>query len=204
MLNPKIQHLALYAKENTITDICMVECVDSPYIQPQRLNYVENGYKKSWDFIKSHDSVSIVLHNVETDSLIVVRQFRPPVFVREGNKAAYVYELCAGLVDKPNKSIEQIAVEEVMEECGYKVGLDNLQKINTFRNSVGSSGAKQHMFYARVDSKDKHSEGGGVDGEVIEYFEIAREDLLDFLQEESIIKTPSLGFGILWFLQYTT
>lgn len=32
-----------------------------------------------------------------------------------------MYELCAGLIDKGAKSQEQIAAEEIAEECGYQV-----------------------------------------------------------------------------------
>lgn len=33
----------------------------------------------------------------------------------------YTIELCAGLLDKPGLSAAQTAVEEVIEECGYRV-----------------------------------------------------------------------------------
>lgn len=41
-------------------------------------------------------------------------------------------ELCAGIIDK-NKSLVEIAREEVIEECGYDVPLDSIQEIQTFR-----------------------------------------------------------------------
>ncbi|RDU54801.1 NUDIX domain-containing protein [Helicobacter sp. MIT 00-7814] len=227
--NPTSANLASLlasAKQSAISDITLAPCVDSPYIKPQRMHYVENGFKKTWDFIQSHDSVAIILHNVDNDSFIVVRQFRPAVFIREQERkekskenqisqnqapqentdeksVGYVYELCAGLVDKEGKSIEQIAAEEVLEECGYKVDSSALVEVATFRTSVGSSGAQQYLFYARVGQKDKVCAGGGIDGEVIECFEIARGDLEAFLQDSRFVKTPGLGFGILWFLQHT-
>ncbi len=214
------------AKQSTISDITLAPCVDSPYIKPKRMHYVENGFKKIWDFVQSHDSVAIILHNVDNDSFIVVRQFRPAVFIREQERkkenkekealqnqafqentdeksVGYIYELCAGLVDKEGKSIKQIAAEEVLEECGYKVDSDALMEVATFRTAVGSSGARQYLFYARVRQKDKICAGGGIDGEVIECFEIIREDLKAFLQDSRFVKTPGLGFGILWFLEHT-
>lgn len=41
-------------------------------------------------------------------------------------------ELCAGICDK-NVSWAQIAKEEVLEECGYNVELENLREIVRFR-----------------------------------------------------------------------
>lgn len=40
-------------------------------------------------------------------------------------------ELCAGIVDK-DKSLIQIAKEEVMEECGYDVPLEKIQKVHSW------------------------------------------------------------------------
>ena len=42
------------------------------------------------------------------------------------------YELCAGIVDK-DSSVEQIAKEEILEECGYDVPLGKIEKITSFR-----------------------------------------------------------------------
>lgn len=41
-------------------------------------------------------------------------------------------ELCAGIVDK-EKPWNEIAREEVLEECGYDVPVDRLEEIITFR-----------------------------------------------------------------------
>lgn len=41
-------------------------------------------------------------------------------------------EMCAGIVDK-NKPLNEIAKEEVLEECGYDVPLKSLEKITSYR-----------------------------------------------------------------------
>lgn len=41
-------------------------------------------------------------------------------------------ELCAGIIDK-DKPVEEIAREEVLEECGYDVPLANLKKVKVYR-----------------------------------------------------------------------
>lgn len=47
--------------------------------------------------------------------------------------AGVTYELCAGLVDKPNLSLEEIARQEVLEECGYDVPASKLKRITSYR-----------------------------------------------------------------------
>lgn len=197
-----------------ISDISFCECIDSLYVQPRRMLYCENGVSRSWDFIHSLDSVAIVLYHRSKDSLLFVKQFRPAVFVRSIDQsslfplnptpssllAGYTYELCAGLVDKAGKDLEQIAREEVREECGYEVNA--LERIGEFVTAVGHSGAKQTIFYASLDEAQRVSEGGGIDGEVIESVFIPVAQLQAFLDNKEYIKTPGLGFGVLWFLAH--
>lgn len=176
--------------------ISLQKCHNAKYIEVYEMSYVENHKKKRWEIAKSNDSVSVLIYNSDSKNLIIVRQFRPAVFLR--NDDGYMFELCAGLVDKEGKSIEDIAKEEVFEECGYKV--ESLQKIAEFYSSVGTSGSKQTVFYAEVKNSDKKSLGGGVDDEFIEIVEIPQNEAIDFLKTPNI--TPSLGFAFMWFARF--
>lgn len=49
--------------------------------------------------------------------------------------AGVTYELCAGLVDKPNLTLEEIARQEVLEECGYDVPASKLKRITSYRSA---------------------------------------------------------------------
>lgn len=51
---------------------------------------------------------------------------------RAPGQLGVTYEMCAGIVDK-DCSVEQIAKEEVLEECGYDVPLDHIEKITVCR-----------------------------------------------------------------------
>lgn len=55
------------------------------------------------------------------------------------------YELCAGLVDKPDLSLEEIARQEVLEECGYDIPASKLKRITSYR-SARSTTAYTHLF----------------------------------------------------------
>ena len=174
--------------------IKLYDCKDSKYIQIKQMAYIENGIRKTWDVVRSHDSASILIYNIDNDSIIIVKQFRPAVFLR--NNDGYMYELCAGLIDKENKTIEETIKEEVLEECGYCV--ESVTKIAEFYSSVGTSGSKQSVFYTEVHNNQKISNGGGIDNECIEIIEIKVNEMQGFLKQDNI--TPSLGFSFMWFL----
>ncbi|WP_146744924.1 NUDIX domain-containing protein [Helicobacter sp. 16-1353] len=174
--------------------IRIYDCKDSKYIKIKQMSYIEDGIQKTWDIVSSHDSVSILLYNKDNRSIIIVKQFRPAVFLRNNN--GYMYELCSGLVDKANKTIEEIAIEEVYEECGYKV--DSVTKIAEFYSSVGTSASRQSIFYAEITNNDKVACGGGVDNECIEIIEIPLNQIKDILNKPNI--TPSIGFAFMWFI----
>lgn len=78
-------------------------------------------------------------------------------------------ELCGGLMDKPNLSEKEIAIEEIYEELGFRPSADKLEYIQPL-TSVGCTGAIQHLFFATISESDRLSTGGGNthEGEIIE------------------------------------
>lgn len=50
---------------------------DTTYVRPFRFNYTQNGQNKTWDLLEVHDSVAIIIFNVERKMLVFVKQFRP-------------------------------------------------------------------------------------------------------------------------------
>lgn len=82
------------------------------------------------DVVNSHDSIAVVLHHLDMNCMLLVRQFRPALYAslmraaaKEGKSVdvplaeGFTCELCAGLVDK-DKAMEEIVKEEILEECG--------------------------------------------------------------------------------------
>lgn len=87
----------------------------------------------------------------------------------ETKTSGYTVELCAGIMDKDGllrkskfpvlkllqlrytgKSPAETAVEEILEETGYKVDVESLQFISSFRSGVGVSGSLQHLYFCEV------------------------------------------------------
>jgi len=154
---------------------------------------------KRWEVCSSMNSVSILIYDKDLDSIILVKQFRLPVYLK--NNDGFTYELCAGICDKDKSSIE-IAKEEVLEECGYDVEVNRLKKITSTWASVGSNAARQEIFYVEVTSKDKINEGGGLDDEDIEVIPLKSNEVEKFIFNEDIVLTPGAKLALLWWIHY--
>jgi len=183
---------------NTLKHFKLHPLLDAKFINTSLATYEQNGIKKSWEIVQAHDSVAILIYHREKDAFVLVEQFRPAVYLNNDN--GLTIELCAGIVDK-NLSLEQIAKEEIEEECGYDVALENIEKITSFHTSVGFAGSKQMLYYAEVDERMKVSEGGGVDHEMIEVVFLPIKEAKALIYDESIAKTPGLMFAFMWWFE---
>lgn len=181
-----------------ITDVTIVPCENSDFVKPKRIHYSQTGVAKVWDMVEVHDSVAILLYQEEDQTLVIVRQFRPPVYLK--NEDGFTYELCAGIVDK-DKSLVEIAHEEILEECGYHVPLDQIERVTSFYTAVGFAGSVQTLYYASVNEMMRVNEGGGVGVESIEVIGIPVSEAKAFVLDETKAKTPGLMFGFGWFFE---
>jgi len=184
--------------KNNIENFKLNPLVDPKFISTSFATYLQNGIKKDWEIVQAHDSVAILIYHKEYEKFILVKQFRPAVYVN--NKDGMSIELCAGIVDK-DLTLQKIAQEEIEEECGYSVPLESVEKITSFYTSVGFAGSKQTLYYAEVDEGMKVSDGGGVDGELIEVILLSIEDAKEFIYNENIVKTPGLMFSFMWWFE---
>ena len=165
------------------------------FVETALATYTQNGVKKSWEVVKSHDSVAILIYHKKREAFILVKQFRAPVYQHNG--IGMSTELCAGIIDK-KLSIEQIAIEEIEEECGFEVSLKKLERITKVNSSVGTAGTSQTIFYAEVDESARVSSGGGIDDEMIEVIELPISKAKTFMFDESEVKTTGLMFAFMW------
>lgn len=120
-----------------IQNVRFEEDVKSKFLRVKRMHYTQNGRKKVWDIAETHDCIAILQYNRTTKNFTLVKQFRPPVYLKHKSNevlkdlGGVTYELCAGLIDKDDKSELEICREEILEECGYDVPLDHIEKITT-------------------------------------------------------------------------
>ncbi|KAG8199090.1 hypothetical protein JTE90_016227 [Oedothorax gibbosus] len=201
----KIQHLKI------------IDCEESLYLRPARMVFEQDGREKTWDLLKVHDSVGAVIFNISRQVLVFVRQFRPAVYysmvpfedVEYGKdidtrkyptSLGFTIELCAGIVDK-DQSLAEIMKDEILEECGYSVPLEAIQKITSYRSGVGVAGSLQTVYYAEVTDSMKVSDGGGNrhEGEYIELVELDLPQAKALIYDETVPRPLALVFALTWF-----
>ncbi len=182
-----------------ITDFSIVPQQENNFVKPVRLHFSQNGNERIWEAVKGHDSVSVLLYHTEKQALLLVKQFRPPVYMNYKQHTC-TYELCAGIVDK-QASLEQITKEEINEECGYDVSLEKIEKISSYFTNVGITGNRQHLFFTTIDETMKVNDGGGIDNEQILLEFIPLAEAKQFLFDENLAKTPGLMFAFYWFFE---
>jgi UDP-sugar diphosphatase len=181
-----------------IKDFKLTKLENPKFLFTALVHYKQNGISKTWEVVDASDSVAILIYHKDKDAFVLVKQFRPAVYLN--NQKGITIELCAGIVDK-DLSLVDIAKEEIEEECGYKVDSKDIQKITSFHTSVGFAGSKQTLYYVEVDESMKVSDGGGVDTELIDVVFLSIEQSKDFIYDESVAKTPGLMFAFMWWFE---
>ncbi|XP_071447340.1 uridine diphosphate glucose pyrophosphatase NUDT14-like [Hetaerina americana] len=201
---------------SSVQDVYVQELTTSQYVKPMEMHYTLHGVRKKWDLLKIHDSVAVLIYNITRKVVILVKQFRPAVFygaipasdskghidlAQYDPRTGVTLELCAGIVDK-SKSLEEIAQDEVLEECGYSVPVENLQRVIQYRSSVGISGDKQTVFYVEVTDAMKVNPGGGNidEGEFIEVVELTIAEVKKLLAGPEVLSPGGFLFALTWFL----
>ncbi|RWS23069.1 uridine diphosphate glucose pyrophosphatase-like protein [Leptotrombidium deliense] len=190
----------------------------SKYVKPIRLNYVLNGKPLSWECMKVHDSVAIIVYNETRKKLIFVKQLRPAVVLASAksfnletgavdidtNIPGETLELCAGIIDKSGKSKEEIAKEEVLEEIGYDIPVKSLQCVFSCRSGVGVTGSLHTVYFAKVNDNQRVTKGGGVGDEQIEIIELDINDAKELLWKEDkdamYPRPASMVAALSWFI----
>ena len=117
------------------------------------------------------DSVGVLLHDPQNNEVILVRQFRYPVYAsldpeeRQGDGAqqAWILETVAGVQDE-GRTVKDVARKELLEEAGYTVR-GELQPITTIYPSPGGTSERIHLFLGEVDARRRVGKGGGVAAE---------------------------------------
>lgn len=200
-----------------LSDVYLTDYIPTIYTAPRSMYYVQNGKQRKWDIFAERNGVIIIVYNSTRDVLVLVRQFRASAYlntipVNERNdkidvekypaERGVTLEFCAGLEDK-NVSTEQVAKEEILEECGYDVPLSRLEKITMFKNLTETTGAKTTLFYCEVTDGDRVSLGGGCteEGENIEVVEMSVKDVIEYAMNKDYVSSPvNFMYALYWFL----
>ena len=122
-------------------------------------------------------AVACLAHDPVQGTVLLVRQFRLPVMLHEGDieggtaHDGMSVETPAGLIDA-GESPEETMRREMLEETGYEVS--DLTFVADLYASPGSLSERMVLFTATYRSGEKAAEGGGLaeEGEEIEVLEL--------------------------------
>ncbi len=158
------------------------------WLHIDRVHYhTPEGNPHTWETVARNrhgGGVAIIAHCMPSDTILVVKQFRPPC-----NKL--MIEFPAGLVDE-SEPPEVAAMRELKEETGYT---GTLKKIHL--GSYSSPGLTSETIHiAEIDIDENAPENQNLEtefdaSECIITLQIPRKQLLDFIQEQA-----SQGVGI--------
>lgn len=128
------------------------------------------------------NGATILLHNPQTDMVILTRQFRLPTFVN-GNPSGMLIETCAGLLD--NDDPETAIIRETEEETGYRI--QSVQKVMEAYMSPGSVTEKLFFYIAQYTTDTERSAGGGIEEEEIDILELPFTEAVAMMERGEIM-----------------
>ncbi len=127
------------------------------------------------------DSAAVLLYDRQRDVVILVEQFRYPVYAREDAEGRLL-EIVAGTVDG-GRTPEVVARAELVEEAG--VVLEQLEYVTTFYPSPGASTERIHLYLGYLASATQIGPGGGTaeTGEDIRVHEVPFNTALQWVRD---------------------
>ncbi|HEY0147298.1 MAG: NUDIX domain-containing protein [Methylovirgula sp.] len=134
------------------------------------------------EFYDTGPGATILLYDPERRCILLVRQFRPAVYLVEGRDS--LLETCAGKLEGA-EAPERI-VMEVLEETGVKIGAPTF--LFSAYMSPGVYAEKISFFTARYSARDRIAAGGGLanEGEDIDVAEPSLEEALEMIARGEI------------------
>jgi ADP-ribose pyrophosphatase len=120
-----------------------------------------------WASFERGDAVAALIVNTDTNHVMLVRQFRPPVAAIEGPEHKLL-ETVAGMI-RQNEEPLHCLQREIEEETGYQLAFDRLtggikdtELICEFYTSPGGSSERIYLYYVAVDGTTPKNPGGGI------------------------------------------
>ncbi|MDA8961827.1 NUDIX domain-containing protein [Congregibacter sp.] len=176
------------------------ERVFDGYFGVQKLTVQHRCFSGDWsvpitrEVFERGDAVGVLPYEPETDSLILIEQFRAGSLRDE--QSPWMLELIAGIVE-PQETDESVVRRESLEEAGCE--LDELVPIASYYPSAGACTEHVRLFCGRVLSADVGQVRGlAEEGEDILVHRIPRSQVMDMLLGNQINNGHTL-VALQWF-----
>ena len=200
-----------------ITEMKTELCESSRFIAKSKITFCRNGKEREHDVIDAHDGVFVLIFNTTRQAFVLVKQFRPSLFmmfnptlknnienVTESDvpfSKGVSHECCAGIVEVPNTPLVEIVRSEILEETGYDCPLHNIKRLFEVSDNSGVTSSLEHLYYAEVSDEMKVGEGGGLveEGEFIDIVYLPLKEAKEFMFRDDVLKTGAEMSAFCWF-----
>ncbi|KOF13392.1 hypothetical protein AC244_31285 [Ensifer adhaerens] len=133
------------------------------------------------------NAAAVLLHNPDSDMVILVRQFRPPAMVNGSNP--FLLEVCAGVLEGDDP--ETCARKEALEEAGVIV--NDLRFVASAYGLPASVTEVLSLFIGTYDDSARRPGGGLPDeGEDIEVIELPFQTAFQMILSGEIIDMKTI------------
>ncbi len=177
------ERVKIIARDIVSTDFGRLEHIK---LRRRRFNSTEQELER--EIYDIGESASIFLYDPQRACVLLIRQFRLPVFLATGRDL--LIEVCAGRLQGLDAAAR--IVEEVKEETGLAIGTPRFL-FDAFM-SPGAYCERMSFFAAPYSAEDRISDGGGLahEGEDIEVFETTLEEALAMIDRGEIIDAKTI------------
>ncbi len=184
----------LKKKERLFDDIFKI---DRAVLQYERFDGGLTGDIVRLNFDRG-DSVAALLVDWKREKIILIKQFRYPVFSQNASKA-WTWEIIAGMVETGSTPNETI-IREIAEETGYRVSQVTL--LFEFYPSPGGSNERIYLYYVKINQKKRVHPRGDIlsEGEDILTQEFSFTEVFGMMDSGEIIDAKTI-IALLWFKQ---
>jgi len=150
--------------------------MSTPWVILKERSYKKNSGKAgAWSYIERHNhqqAVIIITRTSQSNSLILIRQFRIPL-------GRYIIEFPAGLIDE-GESVKNAAYRELLEETGYQG--ESFSVSPPLCVSPGLTNETVYMAHVKV-AEEPVQKAQPDDSEDIEVIVLKPQDIPSFLQK---------------------
>lgn len=138
------------------------------------------------------DSVAALVYDRAADKILLIRQFRYPVYTVDPDNA-WILELVAGSCDKEEKPIESM-IRELFEEVHIKTEPDKLMSLGEFFVSPGGTSERIFLYALETDLANYDKNTGGLleENEDIEIVLTSFKQAFNMLEQNKIVDAKTV------------
>ncbi len=182
---PRPRRVEVIAQERILDDLFKM---DRAVVRYEQLDGTMTGPQTRLVFERG-DSVGVLPYDKAEQTVVLIRQFRYPVYVREPERA-WLWEAIAGAQEQ-GEPPEAVARREALEEAGYALG--TLVPVATVYTSPGGSSERLYLYVAPVRAGQRATAGGGIDaGEDIAVATWDLDRALEALRDGRIVDAKTM------------